>query len=365
MRLKVAIVSQSFTHDKPGGVPTYAEGRAAYLSRRCDVRIYALGSDTGQPRNFSIGQTANFRLRFLGVWISLLRQLMQWRPDVIEIHNIPIGLPLFLLKCPVSYFFHGPARLEAQIEGSSDAALLLKYRLERFCLRRSSKIYTVSRSFQKLLSEEHPLVLEKPRTPIVRYPKLGLATTKPARVAPSTVDNRLPFSLPIGSPVFFCVRRLVVRTGVDLLVKAFDQALSEGRLPSSAILLIAGFGPLETYLAELIAGLQHTANIKLLGRVDDSLRDILYNRVDYSIVPTIGLEGFGMVVLEAAFQGCPSIVTNVNALPEVINLLGGVGLVCEPSIASMMQALENACYSPPVDRLSLQRHALIKFAVLG
>jgi glycosyltransferase involved in cell wall biosynthesis len=155
----------------------------------------------------------------------------------------------------------------------------------------------------------------------------------------------------------------VERTGVELLLKAFDRALYEARIPPTSILLIAGSGPREHAVKKLVADLGRADNIRLLGSISDALRDSLYQLAYYNIVPSMALEGFGLVVIEAAILGCPSIVTNIGALPEVIDLLDRVGLVCEPNVASLAQAMENAIRMGPVDRQRLRQKVLKRFAI--
>jgi glycosyltransferase involved in cell wall biosynthesis len=48
----------------------------------------------------------------------------------------------------------------------------------------------------------------------------------------------------------------------------------------------------------------------------------LYRAADVNVVPSISFEGFGLVVLEAAACGTPSIVTRAGGLPEAIAGLG-------------------------------------------
>ena len=56
--------------------------------------------------------------------------------------------------------------------------------------------------------------------------------------------------------------------------------------------------------------------VRVLGRVsDDELVDA-YRAADVAVVPTLAFEGFGLVVLEAAACGTPSIVSDVGGLPE-------------------------------------------------
>ena len=363
--MKVAIVSSTFPEEKPGGVPTYVEGRMAVLSRRCEVRLFALGQGDGVDR-IGIGRSASFRRNVLIVWFRLLSAIREYRPDVIEVHNIPVGLPLFVLARRVNYFFHGPARLEARLEGIRGTSLAIKYLLEWVSIRCSRRVLVASSAFRALVCDEHPYLRARVRPPVIRYPKF---VASPVASADAEDDRRcleeIGLRFPGPRPVFVSVRRLVARTGLELLVRSFDRALTDGLVPQDAVLLIVGGGPLHDQIERLIRELGRQDNIRLVGRVSDQARDALYRHAHFNVVPTVGLEGFGLVVVEAALHGCPSIVTNVNALPEVVALLDGCGLVCEPDEGAMAAALGSSLKACRVDRAALQRLAVNRFVVRG
>ena len=115
-RLNIAIISSTFISEKRGGVPTFVYGRARYLSRRCNVTHFALGNQpkpvTGKNMVYkavSIGRLRRFKSLYLYYWLMLFVKISLARPDFIEIHNIPVGFPCFLLP-RTTYVFHGPAR---------------------------------------------------------------------------------------------------------------------------------------------------------------------------------------------------------------------------------------------------------------
>jgi glycosyltransferase involved in cell wall biosynthesis len=360
MSLRLALISQPFSHLKPGGVPTYVNGRQKYLSRNIEVKVFAIGTPLNESNQISLGQNLNGGiLRFLPVWIKLIQELWKWKPDIIEVHNIPTGLPLFFFINSINYFFHGPAHLEAKSEGKHWISCTCKYLLEKIFLVRSKKIFVASKNFRELIKIEHPILKRLDKKVIVKYPKLSIDTEKKITLSNFLEVKRLQ-SLKTGAK-FICVRRLVSRTGVDLLINAFSHAVDHKKIPVNSILLIIGNGPLEGRINELICKNKYAHNIRMLGTITNEYRDELYRNCDFNIVPTIGLEGFGLVVIEAAFQGCPSIVTNINALPEVIEMLNGKGFICQPNIISLSNMLEFACKSPKIDRFDLKQEAIFKF----
>ena len=60
-------------------------------------------------------------------------------------------------------------------------------------------------------------------------------------------------------------------------------------------------------------------HVKLTGFVPDADLPVAYRAADVSVVPSIALEGFGLIVLESLAAGTPVIVTPVGGLPEVVS----------------------------------------------
>jgi glycosyltransferase involved in cell wall biosynthesis len=351
--MKVAIISSTFPSSKRGGVPTYVQGRVVHLSRRVQVQLFALGSANNHDE-VSLGSVNNFRLRFIFVWLKLLISLIRFKPDIIEIHSIPVGLPLFLFLKPM-YFFHGPARLEARFEGNGEFYCKIVYWLEKFCLKRASKVTTVSKHFGSLILKEHPFLLSSSVKLRKRYPKLVVDSLK-------SWEKNESSSYIKGQ--FVCVRRLVKRTGVLMLVESFIMALDQG-LNESYKLIIVGRGPLEKKLKQKIEESKWKDNFELLGNIDDAERTKLYLCSQYNIVPTLGYEGFGLVVVEAAFMGCPSMVTNVGALPEVVSTLNDLGVVITSDHSSIVKFFLNVDHAKYPCRKSLSNDSYKKYAVLN
>jgi glycosyltransferase involved in cell wall biosynthesis len=66
--------------------------------------------------------------------------------------------------------------------------------------------------------------------------------------------------------------------------------------------------------------------IKLIGMVEVSSLKALYEKALAAVFPSL-YEGFGLAVLEAMSCGCPTIVSNVSSLPEVV---GNAGILVNP-----------------------------------
>jgi glycosyltransferase involved in cell wall biosynthesis len=59
-------------------------------------------------------------------------------------------------------------------------------------------------------------------------------------------------------------------------------------------------------------------HVKLLGFVTDDDLPFLYRAADLSVVPSVALEGFGLIAAESLAAGTPCLVTPVGGLPEIV-----------------------------------------------
>jgi glycosyltransferase involved in cell wall biosynthesis len=59
-------------------------------------------------------------------------------------------------------------------------------------------------------------------------------------------------------------------------------------------------------------------HVRLLGYVPDEQLPRMYRAADLSIVPTVALEGFGLIAAESLAAGTPVLVTPIGGLPEVV-----------------------------------------------
>ena len=83
-------------------------------------------------------------------------------------------------------------------------------------------------------------------------------------------------------------------------------------------MLIAGEGPLRADLDRRVAELGIGGSVRFLGRVSDEDLVSCYQAADVSVVPTVELEGFGLVVLESLACGTPVVATEIGGLPEIL-----------------------------------------------
>jgi glycosyltransferase involved in cell wall biosynthesis len=115
-------------------------------------------------------------------------------------------------------------------------------------------------------------------------------------------------------PVFFTVRRLETRMGLDTLIQA---AVEVRKRQAKFRLIVGGSGSQRESLERLIQQLGLGDTVFLTGRIPEEQLAASYAAADCFVLPTRALECFGLIVLEAFAAGTPVIASNVAAIPEL------------------------------------------------
>jgi glycosyltransferase involved in cell wall biosynthesis len=137
---------------------------------------------------------------------------------------------------------------------------------------------------------------------------------KPA-TQPTIIQIRERLNWPIDEPVFFILRRLEARMGLDRLLQAIAMLRDEGY---DFFTVIGGTGSQLKALTQLRNRLGLQSSVSFMGHISDEDLPMTYQACDASIIPTSRLECFGIIALEAMACGKPVLVTPVGALPEVV-----------------------------------------------
>jgi glycosyltransferase involved in cell wall biosynthesis len=118
--------------------------------------------------------------------------------------------------------------------------------------------------------------------------------------------------------VLLTVRRLVPRMGIENLLRA--AALLKQTVPDLK-LLIGGRGELRTRLEKVAMSEGLGDSVSFLGAISDSELPSYYQAADLFVLPTLELEAFGLVTLEALACGTPVVGTSAGAIPEILSPL--------------------------------------------
>lgn len=160
---------------------------------------------------------------------------------------------------------------------------------------------------------------------------------------------RRTYNIPLDHKIILTVSRLDKRKGHRLVFQALQ--LLPAALKEELTYVIVGDGVDKNYLKELrrlAAGCG--VNVVFTGSVSDEDVRALYSTAAVFCMPGEPhdgkVEGFGLVYLEAAAQGLPSIASNMAAIPEVV-LDGKTGLLVQPmDVPALASALERLLGEP-------------------
>lgn len=163
--------------------------------------------------------------------------------------------------------------------------------------------------------------------------------------------------LGIPRPYLLCVATIEPRKNLITLIEAYARArqiLRAGgqKLPHLVITGQPGWGikALEARLAE--AGLQDL--VTFTGYLEDHLLPPLYRQALGFVFPSF-YEGFGMPVLEAMASGCPTVISQASALPEIA---GDAALYFNPRDSDSMARVLTKFVSDPNLRAELREAGL-------
>jgi glycosyltransferase involved in cell wall biosynthesis len=267
--------------------------------------------------------------------------------DILISHFALTGLPAALAsRRPVIMAFHGPWAAEAKAVGATDGRVRVARAVEKLVYRRSDAFITDSRSFRDCLVDDYGV-----HPGAVTAIPLGVDLER-FRVTPPA-SARAMLDLPARAFIVVCVRRLVPRMGHETLIRAWQEMATD-----DDVLLIAGDGPVRGELGDLVERLGLSGSVRLLGHVSDEDLPLLYAAADVSVIPTLELEGFGLISLESMACGTPVIASAQGGLLEALDGSAAHTLVPPGDVRALTEAL--ACRraaSNPDERLAARAHA--------
>jgi glycosyltransferase involved in cell wall biosynthesis len=303
--------------EKPGGLNRVYYELTKHLPD-ANVEVHGLVAGTAQVTESSGGMVQGFAPRSESLVPRLLAvrrlvsPLLRADPKALVVSHFSLyTAPVLdaLAGHPLVVHFHGPWGLEGGAERQSNLAVRAKTAVERAVYRRASAFIVLSRPFGQILERRFGVAPDK-----IHVIPGGVDVARFA-IRESRAECRAMLGWPADRPVVLAVRRLMRRMGLDDLVLA--AARLRERVPN-VLVLIAGDGPLTGELQRQIASLALEDTVRLLGFVPDEQLPVAYRAADLTVVPTVSLEGFGLIVAESLAAGTPCFVTPVGGLPEAV-----------------------------------------------
>ncbi|WP_200931963.1 glycosyltransferase family 4 protein [Frigoribacterium sp. Leaf164] len=323
--MRVDMSGSEWFESRSGGLNRYFTDLFGALSKRGDVSVQA--SSFGTPPAISgahswgpVGGGTRTRVA------ASRRILGDAHADVVDRHFALYGAPKRAYRgTPLEVVhFQGPWAAESLVAGASRGSAAAKRLFERLRYRGADHYVVLSQSFRDVLANDYH----------VDAGKISI-------LAPGVDLER--FTLrpePAGSkPVVLCVRRLERRMGIDVLIRAWADVAA--RVPG-AELHIVGTGTFEKELHELARSGQHGDSIVFHGRLDDEALGQAYAAATCTVVPTLSLEGFGLIALESLAVGRPVVVTDCGGLPDAVVDLDPSLIVPSGSVEALADRLTTA-----------------------
>lgn len=270
----------------------------------------------------------------------------RFQPHIIHVHQ---PLPAFLLipwqfAKPIVYNFYSPWPEEFRIKSSrwpSSVRRMLSPLLttiERGTAKRASAIAVLS-EFSRL--------------------QLRQLYGRESVLIPGGVDGRR-FRPPATSRSqetlrLITVRNLVPRMGLSRLIRAMTL------LPPQTELHIGGEGPLRSQLDQLIMSLGLNERVRLIGHVPEEELPAFYSSADWFVLPTVALEGFGLVILESLACGTPVLGTRIGAIPELLERFDPDWVIEEPTPEAIAATVTVATRNAAPSRTELHERVAREF----
>jgi glycosyltransferase involved in cell wall biosynthesis len=253
--------------------------------------------------------------------------------DVINGHHALYTLPVLWSRPgkPLVEHFQGPWHGEAAIETQQPCwkTTLRKY-VERSVYRRACEVIVPSDVLRRIIVDDFGVL--PGRVHVIR-PSVDLERFRPRAQA----QAREELELPTHERTVLSVRRLRESVGLDVLLRAWAAANVD-----NAGLYIVGDGPERSRLQKLAAELFISRTVHFVGRVSDAALPIWYAAADVSVVPSLALEGFALVVLQSLASGTPAIASDTGGMAEVLPELSADLLVEPGDVPQLATALSAA-----------------------
>lgn len=331
--LSVLTLGAGWFREAPGGLERMYANLVHHLPgagvhpRGLVVGSSAVEADTqGQVRAFA-PPTASVWSRWRGARHAVQHGLWQASTDLVAAHFALYTFPVLDLvrQHPLVVHFHGPWAWEGQAEAQrARLQVQAKARLEAAVYRRADRLIVLSEAFRAVLCERYGVDSER----VVRI--AGGVQADRFDTGLTRVEAQQHLGWPTDRPIVLAVRRLVRRMGLELMIEAVR--LLRDRVPD-VLVLIAGKGPLREDLDRQIQDEGLGDHVRLLGFVPDEDLPVAYRAAQLTVVPTVALEGFGLITLESLASGTPVLVTPVGGLPEAVRPLSE-GLVLASATAA-------------------------------
>lgn len=249
-----------------------------------------------------------------------------WTPDLVIDRHFSLygGRPSGPERmAPLVVHFQGPWAGESRAAGERGFGVAVKRTFEEARYRKADAYVVLSGEFKDLLTNEYRVDADK------------------VHVIPPGVDleHFQPSMQRSLRPSVVCVRRLERRMGISVLLDAWKLVVAQC---PEAHLTIVGTGGEGQNLRRQAQTLAITSSTTFAGRTSDEQLARVYTDSWVSVVPSLELEGFGLIALESLAAGRAPIVTDVGGLPASVKGLDETLVVEKGNVEALADRILSA-----------------------
>ena len=311
-------------------VSSHPKGNGKYPDTELGVKVWRYLQPTGSGKGKSLGNLWGHLSQAREIMRTIRNSVGHDYPLVINGHS-PLqylGLITASGKSTPSHkvmSVHSPTAKEfiaekdgARLQLPDHGAIWLLKKIESVCYQKSDKIQCDSNFTRLTLAQDFPKQTGQRMVVCPGYVDLDKFTVH--QVPRSQVRQQLGDVWKTEDIIFFTLRRHVERMGIGNLIKAcawLREKISNSGLPNFR-LIIGGDGPLRKQLEALKRDLKLDDYVYFVGRLPEENLELAYRAANCFVLPTRGLECFGLIILESFAAGTPVIATPVGSIPEVL-----------------------------------------------
>lgn len=329
-KLNILVVSDAIFEDEEGGAARIASEISNRLSER-GHKIYNFSRrKTGFSKTEKIGKREIFRYKFKGLNLfgsyldakNIIENICRKTSiDILDFHNPQsaylVNISGKLSTIPRIYHFQSPWHIEYEIRAkqknvsylSTKLQSAVRRKIENSVLKTCDKIIVLSEYMKDVLKNYHSIPSDR-----INIIPGSVDTERFCPIADSLL-LRKELGLPSDKMIVFTVRNLAPRMGLENLLLAFSKVVEENK---KVCLVIGGRGFLEEKLKSMSSELGLTEYVKFTGYIPDELLPKYYQASNLFVLPTLALEGFGLVTIESLSCGTPVLGTPIGATTEIL-----------------------------------------------
>ena len=336
--MRVAIVLDAVHPYNAGGRETIYRHVVSHLSKLDnDVTVYTMQWWTGSKAEITDGVRFQAIMKHVPLYRGNRRSISQavrfafacfrllaYRYDVIEadqmpyLQLLPLRIVAFIRRVPLVVTWHelwGPVYWREYL----------------------GPLGTLAAAFEKMATMLPRLIIANSPDTYDRLLGIGVLPERVITVAPGVDVEQVQLAPRVSGYDLLFAGRLLAHKGVEMALDALHLLQKRGIAASFGIV---GVGPLAEELQRRAIELGLGDRVTFLGTLED--QSTLFSLMKGSrlfLLPSTR-EGFGLVVVEAAAAGLPTITVNhPDNYAQRLVIEGVTGWVCEPTAAALADAI--------------------------